>query len=108
MSIYKYDEREPVYLSQEILKIAEKGDLEQVKAVLEHHPEYLNARAEGHNRTLLWTAVRRNRPAIVYFLVEHGADINARMSDGATPLAVAMKAKRMAATERIRHYGGER
>ena len=38
-------------------------------------------------------AARNNRPDLVKFLVEKGADVNAKAGDGMTPLSLATKEK---------------
>lgn len=59
-----------------ILKIAAKGDLEQIQNLLQENNSLLNRPSEGHNRTLLWEAVNSNRIDLVKYLVEQGADVN--------------------------------
>ena len=64
------------FLSDKEAKIAEKGDLEGVKALLKKDPRYLNGMTMGHNRTLLWSAARKNRKEVAQYLIEQGADPN--------------------------------
>lgn len=59
-----------------ILKVAAKGDLKEVQQLLASDPTLLNRPSEGHNRTLLWEAVNKNRWALVQYLVAAGADVN--------------------------------
>jgi ankyrin repeat protein len=57
-------------------KIAQKGNLPGLRAMLREHPEFLSKRG-SHGRTLLWEATRAGRLAAVELLVEAGADVNA-------------------------------
>ncbi|MEO8397636.1 MAG: ankyrin repeat domain-containing protein, partial [Chloroflexota bacterium] len=63
-------------LPNKVLKIVGKGDLAELRQLLAEHPEFLNKRG-GHNRTLLWEAVRRGKLASVHWLIEQGADVDA-------------------------------
>ncbi len=63
-------------ISDQRLKLAAKGDLPAVQALLATEPALLNARSGGHRRTLLWEAARMGRMAVVTFLIEAGADPN--------------------------------
>ena len=58
------------------LLVARRGDLAEVEELLRRDPSLLHAKSGGHNRTLLWEATRGNRPELVRFLVERGADVN--------------------------------
>ena len=59
-----------------VLKIASKGKLEQIKNLLSIYPEILNRPSEGHNRTLFWESVNKNRNSLAEFLIQQGADVN--------------------------------
>jgi ankyrin repeat protein len=65
-----------MYISARTLKLAARGDLGAVKALLDREPRSLNAASGGHNRTLLWEAANTGRHSVVRFLVEAGADVN--------------------------------
>jgi ankyrin repeat protein len=56
--------------------LASQGDLDALRQLLSIHPEFLNKRS-GHNRTFLWEAARMGKLALVRWLVEQGAEINA-------------------------------
>jgi len=58
------------------LRIAARGDVDGLRDILDRAPGLLSASSAGHNRTLLWEAVRHGRRAAVEFLVERGADLN--------------------------------
>ena len=57
-------------------KRAAKGDLRGIKQAIQINPHLLTVTTPGHNRTILWIAVRRNRDGIVDFLIKQGADVN--------------------------------
>ena len=67
--------------SSDFLKIgvaaAGRGDLDTVSAVLAEKPEWLG-RIGSHGRTMLWEAAYRGRRAMVDYLADRGADIDAR------------------------------
>lgn len=63
-------------LPKKYLDIASRGDIDAVRSLLAEHPEFLNKRG-SHNRTLLWEAARRGKLALVHWLVEQGADVDA-------------------------------
>jgi ankyrin repeat protein len=57
-------------------RLASQGELDALRQLLSIHPEFLNKRS-GHNRTFLWEAARMGKLALVLWLVEQGAEINA-------------------------------
>jgi len=59
-----------------ILKIASKGDIVEIQKLLNEYPNILNKPSEGHNRTILWEAVNKNRFPLADFLIQKGADVN--------------------------------
>jgi ankyrin repeat protein len=59
-----------------ILKDARRGSLRAVQEHLRRDPSLLAAKGGGHNRTFLWEATRGNRPDLVKYLLEAGADPN--------------------------------
>ena len=67
--------------SSDFLKIAVdaagRGDLDTVQAVLAEKPDWLR-RIGSHGRTMLWEAAYRGRAAMVAYLADRGADIDAR------------------------------
>lgn len=59
-----------------VLKIASKGELKIIQNLLNTYPEILNRPSEGHNRTILWEAVNKNRIPLVEFLIQKRANVN--------------------------------
>ncbi len=62
-------------LAGKYLRLAERGRIDAVFALLEEHPEFLNKRG-SHGRTLLWSAIRSGRLELVRRLLERGAGVN--------------------------------
>jgi ankyrin len=65
------------------------GDVEAVKQYLEKIAEWEKAnpqRAKAHITWLLQSAAQAGQPEVVTVALEHGADPNAKGSDGSTPL----------------------
>lgn len=58
------------------LKVAAKGDLVGVQKLIQADKTILNRPSGGHNRTLLWEAVNKNRFEIVKYLIAEGANVN--------------------------------
>jgi tankyrase len=68
-----------------LLDAAKKGDLDRIKKLLT--PENINCRdEEGRNSTLLHLAAGYNHLDVVEYLLENGADVNARDKGGLIPL----------------------
>lgn len=61
-------------LPQKRLRLAAKGDVDGLRALLSDNPEDLSRRG-NHGRTLLWEAVKAGKEQAVRFLVEAGADV---------------------------------
>lgn len=59
-----------------VLRIASKGDIVGIQGLLKENPSILNKPSEGHNRTILWEAVNKNRIELVKYLINQGADVN--------------------------------
>src|SRR5687767_10237687 len=59
-----------------ILKDDARRDLQAVQGHLTRDPSLLLAKSGGHNRTFLWEATRGNRPGLVKYLLDAGADPN--------------------------------
>ena len=62
-------------LPAKYLKLAERGQGDKVRRLLNDQPECLNKRG-SHGRTLLWSAVRHGRLKLTQWLLDQGADVN--------------------------------
>ena len=60
-----------------VVAAAGRGDLETVQALVEADPGWVNT-VGSHGRTMLWEAAYRGKQTVAEFLVERGADVNAR------------------------------
>jgi ankyrin repeat protein len=70
----------------EIHDAAEKGDLAKVKELLKSDASLLNARLPSNKATPLIFAITYCKPEVAKYLIEKGADVNARASNGHTAL----------------------
>jgi len=64
----------------------EKGDLERVRTLLAADPRALNDTAWAVARTPLHVAIRSQRVEVARYLIEQGAEVNARDRNGASVL----------------------
>jgi ankyrin repeat protein len=73
---------------QAIMRAAQSGDLDALRAGLDAHPEWIDALGGGFEKaTALHLAVLRNQHAATRLLIERGADLNRRdFPDNAAPL----------------------
>jgi ankyrin repeat protein len=73
---------------QDIMRAAQSGDLDALRAGLDAHPEWIDALGGGFEKaTALHLAVLRNQHAATRLLIERGADLNRReFPDNAAPL----------------------
>lgn len=91
--------------------LAAKGDLPGIQQVIKLNPHLLTLTTPGHNRTILWIAVRRNRGEIVDFLLNQGADVNipGRVRSESfvliKPYCVAWSLKRKLIASALKAYG---
>ena len=70
----------------EIHDAAEKGDLKKVNSLLASDPSLVNARLPSNKATPLIFAITYQKPKVAKLLLEKGADVNARASNGHTAL----------------------
>jgi hypothetical protein len=81
-----------------LMEAAKRGALDEVRALVEGHPELVSGRDEL-GATALHHAAFDGHRAVARFLVEHGADVNAADGEfGATPAGWAI--------EYLREMGG--
>src|SRR5579883_40908 len=66
-----------------------KGDLKRVEELVEKHPDVVNERQAGDDRTPLLIAVFSKKKDIAQYLIAHGADMNAYDRYGDSPLSKA-------------------
>jgi ankyrin repeat protein len=73
---------------QAIMRAAQSGDLDVLRAGLDAHPKFIDALGGGFQKaTALHLAVLRNQHAAIRLLIERGADLNPRdFPDNAAPL----------------------
>lgn len=73
---------------QDIMRAAQSGDLDALRAGLDAHPEWIDALGGGFEKaTPLHLAVLRNQHAATRLLIERGADLDRReFPDNAAPL----------------------
>ena len=72
-------------LAQGIHKATKEGNLKQLKILLKNDPELITAKDETGRTPLQW-ACRGVHIKIVEYLIENGADVNARDIYNITPL----------------------
>jgi ankyrin repeat protein len=89
---------------EEMLKAAERGDVERVRELLASDSTLANARG-AHNKTPLHLAAEKNHTEIAKLLIEAGADLNAEVSWGMTPLAWAANMGNRAVAEVFLAHG---
>ncbi len=79
--------------SQEIFAAVMSGDLDKTRLLIEEHPELINATSWG-NWTPLHRAAQNGHKDIADFLLQKGANLEARTVLGMTPLYVAIYSKK--------------
>jgi ankyrin repeat protein len=72
--------------TETINEAAEKGDLSKLKSLLSANTNLVNARRERDSATPLYLAVQNGRLEAAKYLINIGADVNARTAKGKTPL----------------------
>jgi ankyrin repeat protein len=81
----------PMHEFQRLIEAAKQGALEEIRTILSGHSEFINNK-DVSGATALHYAAFGGHTAVVEFLVQHGADINARDAKfGATPAGWAIE-----------------
>ena len=80
---------------QQLINAVHSGETETIRTILKAHPELVNASANPEQKVrpsdpltmkLLHLAIAENKIDVLRLLIERGADLNARNSDGRLPL----------------------
>ena len=87
-----------------LYEAAESGDIEAVKQHLADGTD-IELKCTGCGSTALGHAAKKGHKEIAELLVENGADVNVKTSDGVTPLDMAKKKPEIA--ELLRKHGGK-
>lgn len=81
--------------SKLLVDAVRKGQIENVREILDAHPELVNATTDPDQllrpsdtlaMRLIHVAVAENQPELLRLLIDHGADLNVRNADGRLPL----------------------
>ncbi len=90
-AILRHEEGRPAApdAAMDVFEALRRGDEDRAIALLEEHPGLVEYRPVQTGRGFLHLAAARLLPAVVRWLLDHGAGANTRDSDGLTPLDAA-------------------
>jgi len=97
---------------KQALVLAGRGDADAVAALIEEHPTLIDQRG-GDGVTMLWTAARRGRLALVRWLVARGADIEIPGSAVhvtrvlVSPYCIAVRSRRSEVAQYLLDHGAQ-
>jgi ankyrin repeat protein len=72
--------------TDDIHRLIEDGDIDKAKALLVNDPDLIQRRDPEYKQTPLHVAAHRGHTSLVEYLLEHGAEVNARAYNNFTPL----------------------
>jgi ankyrin repeat protein len=102
----------PKEVLKQAVASAGKGDVDAVAALVKDHPRVIDQRA-GDGVTMLWTAARRGRMALVRWLVDHGADVEIPGSTVhvtqvmVSPYCIAVRSRRAEVAQYLLDHGAQ-
>jgi len=92
-------------MGSEIFDAVVQGEIDKVESLLAQNPELVNFKDSSWKWTpLFWAAVTGHKN-IAEFLIDKGADINAKNARGDTPLDIAIKNDHKELTDLLRRHG---
>jgi ankyrin repeat protein len=101
-------EGDSLTVDHQLFDAAQNGDIVALTALLDAHPERLQARNEPYEHTLLHVAAAAGHLAIVDFLLERGLDVNSReKGDNTYAMHWAAAAGHLDVVRRLADAGGD-
>ncbi len=89
------------------LDVAARGELDLLRSMVENDPSVVTYRTRDTKKTPLHHAVTYRKLAVVEFLIEHGADVNAIDWTGMTPLHIAATMNQIAVAKALVRAGAD-